>query len=101
MESPGIPNDLLQRGASRPPTQEIARQWKELLEKNYHRALDHRSFYFRQQEKRVVLPRHLVHEVREKHNQAVAAAAASAAAAAAAQSGVKLEEPPAEVPHLV
>lgn len=41
-------------------TQDLNKGWKEVLEKNYHKSLDHRSFYFGQQDKKAVMPRQLV-----------------------------------------
>ena len=32
--------------------QELNKQWKEVVERNYEKSFDHRSFYFRQQDKR-------------------------------------------------
>lgn len=31
---------------------EMTRVWKRIYEANYHKSLDHRSFYFKQAEKR-------------------------------------------------
>ena len=91
---PVVLKRLKQKDAEwRKARQEIARQWKELLEKNYHRALDHRSFYFRQHEKRVVLPRHLVSELREKHAATVEKSSAAAAAAGGAANGAAAVKP--------
>lgn len=39
-------------------------QWKEVVVKNYEKSLDHRSFYFKQQDKRVVQQRCLVGEIK-------------------------------------
>ncbi|KAG2448373.1 hypothetical protein HYH02_006955 [Chlamydomonas schloesseri] len=44
---------------------EMTRVWKRIYEANYHKSLDHRSFYFKQAEKRALLPKTLVAEVRE------------------------------------
>jgi len=44
--------------------QDLNKTWKEVLEKNYHKSLDHRSFYFRQQDKKHVLNRSLVQEIK-------------------------------------
>lgn len=44
--------------------QDLARQWKDVLEKNFEKSFDHRSFYFRQMDKRVYSSRHLVTELR-------------------------------------
>ena len=35
-----------------------------MLEKNYHKSLDHRSFYFRQQDKKHILNRSLIQEIK-------------------------------------
>src|SRR3546814_8892587 len=43
----------------------LNKQWKEVQEKNYHKSFDHRSFYFRQQDKKTYSVRHLVQEVKE------------------------------------
>ncbi|CAE7678951.1 SNL5, partial [Symbiodinium microadriaticum] len=39
--------------------------WKEILVKNYDRSLDHRSFYFRQQDKRSYSIRYLVDNIKD------------------------------------
>ena len=39
--------------------------WKKIYEMNYHKSLDHRSFYFKQQEKKQLLPKTMVTELRE------------------------------------
>ncbi|GFR40981.1 hypothetical protein Agub_g1646 [Astrephomene gubernaculifera] len=44
---------------------EMNRVWKRIFEANYHKSLDHRSFYFKQAEKKALLPKTLVAEVRE------------------------------------
>ncbi|KAG2499920.1 hypothetical protein HYH03_002207 [Edaphochlamys debaryana] len=44
---------------------EMTRVWRRIYEANYHKSLDHRSFYFKQAEKRALLPKTLVAEVRE------------------------------------
>lgn len=31
--------------------------WKKVFEQNYHRSLDHRSFYFKQADKKGLLPK--------------------------------------------
>ncbi|KXZ56798.1 hypothetical protein GPECTOR_1g719 [Gonium pectorale] len=44
---------------------EMTQVWKEIFEANYHKSLDHRSFYFKQAEKKALMPKTLVAEVRE------------------------------------
>lgn len=46
--------------------QDLNKSWKELLEKNYHKSLDHRSFYFRNQDKKQTSARFLVQEIKDK-----------------------------------
>jgi histone deacetylase complex regulatory component SIN3 len=36
------------------------------MEKNYYKSLDHRSFYFKQHDKKHLAPKHLLSEMREK-----------------------------------
>eukprot|EP00632_Arachnochrysis_sp_CCMP2950_P013965 CAMPEP_0185700544 /NCGR_PEP_ID=MMETSP1164-20130828/7548_1 /TAXON_ID=1104430 /ORGANISM="Chrysoreinhardia sp, Strain CCMP2950" /LENGTH=1111 /DNA_ID=CAMNT_0028367495 /DNA_START=182 /DNA_END=3517 /DNA_ORIENTATION=+ len=43
--------------------QEITVQCKEQLDRNYHRALDHRSFVFKQRDKRLLVARSLLNEI--------------------------------------
>mmetsp|Transcript_36011 Transcript_36011/g.80148 ORF Transcript_36011/g.80148 Transcript_36011/m.80148 type:complete len:1160 (+) Transcript_36011:163-3642(+) len=45
--------------------EEMTRTWKKIYEQNYHKSLDHRSFYFKQAEKKCLLPRTMVTEVKE------------------------------------
>ena len=44
--------------------QQLNTQWKEVLVKNYDKSLDHRSFYFKQQDKHTYSARHLIAEVK-------------------------------------
>lgn len=41
----------------------LVQHWKDVLRLNSSRTLDHRSFYFKQHEKRTIKPRHLISEV--------------------------------------
>lgn len=40
--------------------------WKELLQKNFHRSLDHRSFHFRKEDRRSTNTRALLEEIKDK-----------------------------------
>eukprot|EP00607_Mallomonas_marina_P001776 CAMPEP_0182437202 /NCGR_PEP_ID=MMETSP1167-20130531/84878_1 /TAXON_ID=2988 /ORGANISM="Mallomonas Sp, Strain CCMP3275" /LENGTH=1342 /DNA_ID=CAMNT_0024630025 /DNA_START=60 /DNA_END=4089 /DNA_ORIENTATION=- len=44
--------------------QELNKHWKETQEKNFERSFDHRSFYFRQQDRKSYSPRMLVAEIK-------------------------------------
>lgn len=44
--------------------QELNKQWKETMEKNYDKSFDHRSFYFKQQDKRTYSAKHLVADIK-------------------------------------
>jgi paired amphipathic helix protein Sin3a len=46
--------------------QDLDKQWREVLERNYERMFDHRSFYFRQQDRRFYSPRHLVGDIKTR-----------------------------------
>ncbi|MEW5314307.1 MAG: hypothetical protein WDW38_005815 [Sanguina aurantia] len=39
--------------------------WQKVYDANYHKSLDHRSFYFKQAEKKLLLPKTMVTEVRD------------------------------------
>lgn len=52
--------------------QDLDKQWKEMLERNYERSFDHRSFYFRQQDRRFYSPRHLVGDIKTRASGAPA-----------------------------
>jgi paired amphipathic helix protein Sin3a len=39
--------------------------WKKIYEQNYPRSLDHRSFYFKQAEKKCMMTKFMVSEVKE------------------------------------
>ncbi len=43
---------------------ELSKQWKEIMVKNYEKSFDHRSFYFRQQDKRLCNQRALVAQIK-------------------------------------
>ena len=44
--------------------QELSKQWKETIDKNFERSFDHRSFYFRQQDKRCYSVKHLLADIK-------------------------------------
>lgn len=48
---------------------EMRLPWRRIFEQNYVRSLDHRSFYFKQEDKKRRLPKVLVQELREVHQQ--------------------------------
>lgn len=57
---------------------ELNNHWKEIMEKNHYKSFDHRSFYFRQQDKKYLITKQLVNEiVVSSNNNTHAAAAAS------------------------
>jgi len=41
--------------------------WRKVVESNFHRSLDHRSFYFKQEDKKRLTPRIIVAELKEAH----------------------------------
>jgi len=43
---------------------ELNKQWKDVILKNYEKSFDHRSFYFRQQDKRIFNQKYLVAEIK-------------------------------------
>ena len=61
--------------------QELARQWKGLMEANFHKSLDHRSYYFKTSDKRQISIRALVSEIADAREQRLAGNAPPAAAA--------------------
>ena len=48
---------------------EMKNVWRKISEQNYQRSLDHRSFYFKQEDKKRRAPKALVTELREVHNR--------------------------------
>uniref|UniRef100_A0A7S2SFF8 Histone deacetylase interacting domain-containing protein n=1 Tax=Mucochytrium quahogii TaxID=96639 RepID=A0A7S2SFF8_9STRA len=52
--------------------QELNKGWKDQMEKNYAKSLDHRSFYFKHHEKRAYTQKVLVAEIKEKAKAAQA-----------------------------
>ena len=44
--------------------QELGKQWKETIDKNYQRIFDHRSFYFRQQDRRCYSVKYLAADIK-------------------------------------
>ena len=44
--------------------QQLDKQWKEVLEKNYQKSLDHRSFYFKTHERKAVMSKTLLQEAK-------------------------------------
>jgi len=39
--------------------------WRKIYEQNYPRSLDHRSFYFKQQEKKNLMAKAMVSEIKD------------------------------------
>jgi hypothetical protein len=52
--------------------QELNQQWKETMAKNFEKSFDHRSFYFKQQDKKMCLARNLIEDIRGTANAAAA-----------------------------
>ena len=44
--------------------QQLDKQWKEVLEKNYQKSLDHRSFYFKTHDRKAVMSKTLLQEAK-------------------------------------
>ena len=42
---------------------EMNRLWRKVFEQNYHKSLDHRSFYFKQSDKKSLMPKAMLQEV--------------------------------------
>jgi paired amphipathic helix protein Sin3a len=49
---------------------EMKNQWRKIGDQNYTRSLDHRSFYFKQEDKKRCTTRSLMGELREAHERA-------------------------------
>jgi hypothetical protein len=45
---------------------QLSKGWKEVMEKNYYRSLDHRSFYFKQADRKAITSKALLAEMRGK-----------------------------------
>jgi paired amphipathic helix protein Sin3a len=43
--------------------------WREVNEKNYHKSLDHQSFYFKQLEKKNLSPKVLIAEIKQRYQE--------------------------------
>jgi paired amphipathic helix protein Sin3a len=55
---------LKQKGAEfRAARDQLNKRWKDLVEHNYHKSLDHRSFYFRQTDKKNTSTKSLLNEL--------------------------------------
>jgi paired amphipathic helix protein Sin3a len=39
--------------------------WRQVFQQNYHKSLDHRSFYFKQSDKKSLMPKAMLQEVRQ------------------------------------
>lgn len=63
--------------------QDLNKQWKEVNEKNYHKSLDHSSFYFKQKDKKQTSVKVLVQEAKKLLEAAEKAAADAQATATA------------------
>lgn len=46
--------------------QRLNKQWKTIMEKNYYRSLDHRSFYFKQADKKCITGKGLLQDMRAR-----------------------------------
>jgi paired amphipathic helix protein Sin3a len=65
--------------------QELNKHWKEVVEKNHYKSFDHRSFYFRQTDKKFLSTKPLVQEI-------VTAAANQAGGSSSSVKGVPAED---------
>eukprot|EP00798_Chlamydomonas_sp_ICE-L_P000490 gene490-1896_t len=45
--------------------EDMTKTWRKIYALNYHKSLDHRSFYFKQAEKKSLLPKAILSEIRE------------------------------------
>eukprot|EP00878_Enallax_costatus_P007439 GHUV01007791.1.p1 GENE.GHUV01007791.1~~GHUV01007791.1.p1 ORF type:complete len:1062 (+),score=409.26 GHUV01007791.1:105-3290(+) len=45
--------------------EEMNKLWRKVFEQNYHKSLDHRSFYFKQSDKKGLMPKAMLQEVRD------------------------------------
>eukprot|EP00501_MAST-03F_sp_TOSAG23-6_P000098 GSMAST32.ASY1.ANO1.100.1 assembled CDS len=48
---------------------ELENGWREVLKKNYAKSLDHRSFYFRQQDKKQVTTKYMLSDLKSKSDR--------------------------------
>lgn len=48
--------------------QDLNKTWKEIVEKNHYKSFDHRSFYFRQQDKKYISSKNLLNEITSREN---------------------------------
>ncbi len=44
------------------------KNWSETAEKNFHKSLDHRSFYFKKQEKKLTAQNRFINEAEFRYN---------------------------------
>lgn len=51
---------------------DMKRAWRDVCEKNFNKSLDHRSFYFKQEDRKKMAPKALVAELRELHERVAA-----------------------------
>ncbi|WIA19087.1 hypothetical protein OEZ85_003737 [Tetradesmus obliquus] len=45
--------------------EEMNELWRKVFQQNYHKSLDHRSFYFKQSDKKSLMPKAMLQEVRD------------------------------------
>lgn len=74
---------------------DLDKTWKEVLEKNYHKSLDHRSFYFKQQDKKLLSAKGLVADMKARALGVGGVAPAPKAAARGGAAGGGKETTPA------
>lgn len=51
---------------------DLNKQWKETLERNYYKSLDHKSFYFKQSDKKDISAKYLIADIKEKRKAGLA-----------------------------
>ena len=62
---PILVNRMLQKDKEwRKAKEELNKVWRELVDKNFDKSFDHRSFYFKQQDKRFYTTKNLVNEIK-------------------------------------
>jgi histone deacetylase complex regulatory component SIN3 len=54
--------------------EDMNKLWRKVYDQNYHKSLDHRSFYFKQADKKALAPKAMLQEVRSSRGACVPAA---------------------------
>jgi len=71
--------------------------WRKIAAQNYNKSLDHRSFYFKQEDKKRILPKNLISNLKEIHHYIFGASSVGGGGSGGSSSGKPSKQPDSDV----